>query len=55
MYFTTLFNFFQTLLDKICEMKEEIQSLKTENSALLKMANEARSELFYVKVIKENY
>ncbi|KAL9965656.1 hypothetical protein ACROYT_G029493 [Oculina patagonica] len=39
----------KTLLDGICEMKEEIQYLKTENSALLKKANEASSELFYMK------
>ena len=33
-------------------MKEEILSLKTENSLFLKRANEASSELFYIKVIE---
>ena len=33
-------------------MKEEMLFLKTENSVLLKRANEASSELFYMKVIE---
>lgn len=39
----------QILVNEICKMKEEILFLKTENSTLLKRANEAGSELFYIK------
>ena len=42
---------FQILLDDVYKMKEEIQFLKGENAALLKRANEATSELFYLNVI----
>ena len=40
------------LVNEICKMKEEILFLKTENSVLFKRANEASSELFYMKVIE---
>jgi len=39
----------KTLLDEVSQLKEEIQYLKLENSELTKRANEANSELFYVK------
>ncbi|XP_020603052.1 uncharacterized protein LOC110042060 [Orbicella faveolata] len=39
----------QMLVNEICKMKEEILFLKTENSMLFKRANEASSELFYMK------
>jgi len=40
----------KALLDEVSQLKQEIQYLKLEKSALTKRANEANSELFYVKV-----
>ncbi|XP_068734184.1 paramyosin-like [Montipora capricornis] len=39
----------KTLIDEIYQRKQEIHSLKVENTALRKQANEANSELFYTK------
>ena len=38
------------MLDEVAMLKDEVQTLKLENSVLSKRANEANSELFYVKV-----
>ena len=42
--------YFQTLIDEIYQKKQEVHSLKVENASLTKRANEANSELFYVRV-----
>lgn len=39
----------KTLLEDICQLEKKIQSLKLENTALTKRANEATSELYYAK------
>ena len=44
------FVYFQTLIDEIYQKKQKILSLKVENASLTKRANEANSELFYVRV-----
>lgn len=39
----------KTLIDEIYQKKQEVHSLKVENASLTKRANEANSELFYVR------
>jgi len=39
----------KTLIDEIYRKKQEVHSLKVENASLTKRANEANSELFYVR------